>query len=170
MRLIGNFQIPAIDVAKFKSALHKTLSEALTVGTKAYLETVVPLVSTEGVPVWSGASRATFARLASYVEYAINWTPVPKAPDRISLGLDTGTATFDTGQTKEGVYTFTYLTDLPHLIVNEYHDATQWGFHLTHPGPYRFQEKGKDAFEAATSDIELPSWESFLDTRQMNVG
>jgi hypothetical protein len=116
------------------------------------------------MPVWSAASRATFAPLASQVEYALGYSPVSDAPNRIDIGIGASpgdNGTFQRGETP-GVYSFTYSTTLPHLIVNEYHNANNFppkngrSFHLTDPGPYRFQEKGKAAFLKYASEITLP--------------
>ena len=174
MKLNGNFQVPKVNLNQFQQALHQELTKALVEGAKVYLEKVVPENKDDHVPVWSGASRATFARLASYVEYVIAWAPVTtpagQAPDRIAMGLGQGEAIFDPGRSAPGVYSFTYETTLPHLIINESYDATQWGFHLRHPGPYHFQEKGRLAFEQSASTVVLPSWGSLLDVAQLRVG
>jgi hypothetical protein len=174
MKLTGNFQVPKVNLNQFQQALHQELTKALVEGAKVYLEKVVPENKDEHVPVWSGASRATFARLASYVEYAIAWgpvtTPAGQAPDRVAMGLEHGEAVFDPGRSTSGVYTFTYETTLPHLIINESYDATQWGFRLRHPGPYHFQEKGRLAFEQFASTVVLPGWGSLLGVAQLRVG
>ena len=98
-----------------------------------------------GIPIWSGASVATFSKLASKVGLGMSINTAGDAPDRIRLGEENSEATF-TPDRDSGIYSFSYVTTLPHLIVNEYHDATQWGFNLKHPGPYHFQEKGQEAF------------------------
>lgn len=170
MRLYGEFQAPKVDFGAFTRALHEELTKALAGGARAYLQMVVPKDKEAGVPVWSGASRGTFSELASYVEYAIALAPVGDAPDRVSLGMSTGTAFFDPGSTTPGLYTFTYQTWLPHLIINEYYDARQWGFHLKNPGPYHFQEDGQVAFETYASTVDLPGWDSLLDVVHIRVG
>jgi len=159
-----------VNLNQFQQALHQELAKALVDGAKTYLETVAPKNMSEGIPVWSGASRATFSELASYVEYVISCSPVHGAPNRIALGTDSGTAIFEPGTVSPGVYSFTYETTLPHLIINEYHDATQWGFRLKNPGPYHFQEKGRLAFEQFASTVVLPGWGSLLDVVQLRVG
>ena len=56
----------------------------------------------------------------------------------------------------KGRYVFTVPTTLPWLIINEYFDATQWGFHLKKPGPYDFQKKGQAAFRKFAETVRLP--------------
>ena len=170
MHLTGNFQIPKVDLNQFQQALHEELTKALVTGAKTYLETVVPKDTGEGIPVWSGASRATFSQLADHVEYVISCSPVHGAPDRIVMGMGSGTAMFEPGTVTAGVYSFTYETTLTHLIINEYYDATQWGYHLKRPGPYHFQEKGRLAFEQVASTIVLPGWGSLLSVAQLRIG
>jgi hypothetical protein len=163
MHLTANFKAPTVNFAKFKASLHERLAEALAQAGMKYL-----MATAETLPVWSGASRATFTPLASYVGLVLSITPVAKS--RIALGEGLGTATFDAGDTNPGLYTFSYETTLPHLIINEYHDATQWGFHLKNPGPYHFQGRGEQAFREFASELVLPGWGSILDWVQIKVG
>ena len=83
------------------------------------------------IPVWSGASRATFVKLAQQIGYnlpvapaAVQCGPRPvHQPDR-PHGM--GEAQSDgslTANKETGEYTFTYSTTLPWLIWNEYHNA-----------------------------------------------
>ena len=63
-----------------------------------------------------------------------------------------------------------YTTSLPWLIINEYFDATQWGFHLKKPGPYDFQAKGLAAFLKFAEKVRLPDPFSCLKFAQIKVG
>jgi len=173
MRLTGTFQIPRVNLGRFRQALHVRLSEALAQASMKWLEATAEAT----VPVWSGASRATFSPLASYISYALSLTPVGTAPNRIELGVATGKGAFDVDDS-QGIYSFTYSTTLPHLIVNEYSDANSFinpetgvpYFHLRNPGPYHFQEKGERAFRQYASTTELPGWGSILDVVTLRVG
>jgi hypothetical protein len=104
------------------------------------------------------------------------FTPVSDAPDRIQMGLNNGEAVFEV-DSSQSIYSFTYSTTLPHLIINEYFNANDFPeknghqFHLTHPGPYHFQEAGRRTFERfAESDIQLPDLTDFVDTVQLSAG
>jgi hypothetical protein len=129
----------------------------------AWLETTV----LAEVPVWSGASRATFLALARNIEYSIPIAPV--SPSRIGEGIAAGSGVMETNA-GSGRYVFRYGTTLPWLIVNELNDATQWGFHLRKPGPYDFQEKGRAAFQRFAEKVRLPSPFAYLTAKQIKVG
>jgi hypothetical protein len=174
MRLSAQFQVPRVNISRYRQALHEHLSEALAQAGTAWLQAT----ATEIVPVWSAASRATFSPLASYVGYVLSLSPVADAPNRIQLGIDNGQATFEADR-DSGVYSFSYSTTLPHLIINEYFNANTFidpltgrqYFHLKNPGPYHFQEAGRRAFERfAANDIQLPDLTDFVDTLQLSAG
>ncbi len=177
MRLTAKFQVPRVNFNRFRQALHENLSQSLAEAAKQWLSAVVPASTMEGIPVWSGASRATFLRLASYVEYVFAFAPVADAPDRIEFGLANGTGTFEMDAV-QGIYRFSYSTTLSHLIINEYYNANTFinpktdkpYFHLKRPGPYHFQEAGERAFRQFASGIELPGWRYIVDTTQLSVG
>jgi hypothetical protein len=173
MRLSAVFQVPRVNFARYRAALQERMSEVLKQAAVQYLR-----ATAEGkVPVWSGASRATFSALASHVDYALFIAQASGAPNRIDLGLAHGVGVFEIDAT-QGLFSFTYSTTLPHLIVNEYYNANtfinpktgQPYFHLKTPGPYHFQEAGQDAFREATAQVELPGWEDIMDTTSIQVG
>jgi hypothetical protein len=176
MHMSARFQVPKVNLARFKEALHARLSECLAQAAAIWLQTT----ATGIVPVWSGASRATFSELAGYVGYVLSFPIQSDAPNRIGWGVSEGTGTFmlQTDVAK-GLYQFSYSTTLPHLMINEYYNANlftnpltgQPYFHLIHPGPYHFQEAGQEAFRRyASSEIVLPGWDSILDTVRLCVG
>jgi len=173
MRLSAVFQVPRVDWNRFRAALHERLVTALTDATRQWLQaTAVDLV-----PVWSGASRATFSPLASYVNFVLSCTPAVGAPNRIDLGIANGTGTWTAGEIP-GLYRFIYSTMLPHLIINEYYNANTFinphtglpYFHLTNPGPYHFQEAGARAFEEVAAKVQLPGWDAILTTTIVRAG
>ena len=157
MKLVGTFKVPKIAPSYLKE-LHERLTHTLTEATKAYLNTIVSIV-----PVWGGASRATFSPLASHVEMTLAIFPVAQV-NTIELGIGESTAEFIAGPSE---YSFTYNTALPHLNINEYYDANQWGLHLKQPGPYGFQEQGKAAFEAVVSEFEWPELVYEIETKHV---
>jgi hypothetical protein len=170
MHLTASFKTPKVDFAKFRQALHDQLAETLAQAGMKYL-----MATAETLPTWSGASRATFTPLASHVGFVLSIAPV--AISRIDLGAELGNATFDAGETDPSLYTFSYETTLPHLIVNEYHNTNTFinpangkpYFHLKNPGPYHFQSKGEKAFRDFASEVVLPGWGSILDWVQITV-
>lgn len=151
MKFTGTLMAPRLNVAQYRAALDKYMHEIMVQAVTVWLETTVMAE----VPVWSGASRATFLALARKIEYGIPILPV--ALSREDQGEAQSTGELDLGQTKAGQYVFTYSTTLPWLIINEYFDATQWGFHLHKPGPYAFQPKGAAAFLKFAETVRLPN-------------
>lgn len=169
MHIKAVFKAPQLKLAKYRRKLHEQLSEALAESCKVWLTAAI------GLPIWSGASVATFTPLASYVAFALAPIPVGGAPNRVSIGIANGSAAFEAG-TKPGLYTFTYSTTLPHLIINEYHNANTFigpngpYFRLKNPGPYHFQKRAAEAFRSFVPTIKLPGWGSILDVATIVVG
>jgi hypothetical protein len=174
MHFSGTFRLPKVDMNEFNKLLDERLVRAITQGAREWLTAVIedstPRV---GMPVWSAASRATFSPLASQAEFALGYAPVPDAPNRIDMGIGASpgdNGTFERGETP-GMYSFTYSTSLRHLIINEYNNANTFlnkdgkqYFHLTDPGPYHFQEKGKAAFLKYAATVSLPDVPVFTAT------
>jgi hypothetical protein len=152
MKFNGQFSIPRIDVAAYRSALDQHMSDMIAQALMAWLEAVLA-----EIPVWSGASRATFVKLADSISYSLPITPT--VMDRTWKGEAQSdgslTANKDTGE-----YSFTYGTTLPWLIWNEYHNAnvepdpTLFG-RLIKEGPYNFQAVGARAFLAFADKVDL---------------
>ena len=162
VKFTANFVAPRIDLAKYRNILDKTLREAIAQAIVEWLEATV----LGEVPVWSGASRATFLALARNIQYNIPIFPV--APSRVGRGVSESSASLET-DAMSGRYVFTYHTTLPWLIINEYFDARQWGFHLKKPGPYDFQKKGQDAFRRYAMNVRLPNPFDYLTVTSIKV-
>jgi len=165
MKLKAKFMAPLINIDKFRNALHQKLSEALTQACVTWLNTVIKESTAVGLPIWSGASISTFTPLASQVGFELASGPIEGVKKRVADGV----GLFEPGTKQAGLYTFTYATDLKHLTINEYRDVSQW-IHLKTPGPYHFQEKGKNAFLEFAKTIELPGWGEFTDVTVIGVG
>lgn len=157
MKLTARYQVPQVS-ALFRKELDEHLKHVLVEATKAYLHATV-----DTIPVYGGASRATFSPLASEVEFALLISPVVEST--IAIGEAMGQARFVAGPSE---YSFTYMTTLPHLVTNEYYDATKFGIHLKSPGPYQFQERGQLAFwDTVSSLLEWPALS--FDTRSIDA-
>lgn len=165
MKFTAQLSVPHIDLAAYRSALHAHMSDAIAQALMAWLEAVLA-----EIPVWSGASRATFVKLAAAISYSL---PVAPAAVNAAHGLFTsridrtskGSAESDgqlTANKDTGEYTFTYGTTLPWLVWNEYHnanvepDATLF-YRLIKPGPYNFQAVGARAFLRIADKVDLLS-------------
>ena len=156
MKFKAEFIVPKIDMASV-SLIDETLKEAISQAVMEWLNAVLGLI-----PVWSGASRATFKKLASIIGMNV---PVDMASvtsrEGIGESLSSGKVSFND---PPAVYTFEYSTELPWLIWNEYHNAnedpdpTKWPppAKLKRPGPYEFQQRGYLAFVQFAKTVVLP--------------
>ena len=154
MKLKAQFQAPRIS-ASYRQTLQESLTHELVKASQAYLHAVADAL----IPVYGGASRATFSQLASHAEFALTIDPV--GPNTVELGAANGQCAWLAGPSE---YSFTYTTTLPHLIINEYQNANEfqrpgggYWFHLHNPGPYHFQEAGEAAFYQSLSTLDLPA-------------
>jgi len=167
MKFTAQFAAPRIDIAGYRAALDRHMREALTQAVMHWLGHVLDVV-----PCWSGASRATFQRLASTIEVRVPISPVTN--DRISQGFAESEGKLNLDE-PPGCYTFTYRTSLPWLVWNEYHnansepDATKWPppAKLLQPGPYEFQAKGYLAFIDFAKSVDLPDVAPFIKANQI---
>lgn len=170
------FQVE-IDRSKWIKRLDAVLEKEIKKAATVWLNATVLLV----IPVWSGASRATFLKLARSVGFPLTITGIqarstdnPRAlGPRVGFQQSRG----EVSRVENGRVSFTYHTSLFHLVFNEFNDANsnpvagRLFARLKEPGPYNFQEIGKDAFEDyARTAIELPSPWRGLKRRTLRVG
>lgn len=153
MKINANFTSILIDIEKTKELYHQYMMEKLTQVAFAWVNAAEAVV-----PVWTGASKATFLQLAHAVGFTITIVSSPTAPaDATGLGKAQSEGRLGPVDPDKGQYFFTYSTTLDHLIENEQINAnTALGLHLKHPGPYHFQELGQAAFEKEAKDTRLP--------------
>ena len=154
MKFTGTMRSFRIDKQAYKDRLHEWLSNRVTHAAFLWLNAVL-----SEIPVWSGASHATFLHLARAVGYQL--AVQPRVISRQSYGQSHGDGEVEADPVK-GQYTFRYSTTLPHLIYNEEFnanatpDATLF-YRLIKPGPYRFQQRGVKAFEEYAKTVRLPN-------------
>ncbi len=165
MKFTAQFSIPRIDVAAYRNTLDSHLKAAIAQGLMEWLEAVLA-----EIPVWSGASRATFVKLAQQINYGLPVAPVAvnaahglftERMDRAWMGMAHSDGKLTTDK-ETGEYTFTYTTTLPWLIWNEYHNANvepdpTLFYRLIEPGPYSFQVVGARAFLRFAESVDLPA-------------
>jgi hypothetical protein len=159
MKFTAQFSVPRIDVSAYQKALDQHMTQAIAQALMVWLEAVLA-----EIPVWSGASRATFTKLASAISYSIPISPT--VIDRTGTGQASG----DGGMVMDkatGEYTFTYSTTLPWLIWNEYHNANvdpdpSLFYRVLKEGPYNFQVVGARAFLRFADNVDLPPVKPFV--------
>ena len=158
---------PRIDLAGYRAALHKQLSEAIVEAAHEWLDaTVVALI-----PEWSGASVSTFYHLSRAVNFSLTAGTAGIAPDRRSDGRRDSDGGLDIDRAK-GTYIFNYGTTLRWLIHNEYNTPDtdpNIFFRLKNPGPYHFQEAGAKAFRQYAQKVRLPDPRRHIKANQIKV-
>jgi len=164
--LRARFERPVFNLGAYRRELDREITEILA---RSAFEYVVAAV--EQIPVWSGASRATFSRLASIVS-----APLPISPV-VSSGVSRGASQGGGGlNVRNGLGSFIYQTTLPHLVFNESNNGNtpggrgpgQFG-RLRTPGPYNFQEVAGDRAEAVLNEFRGPDPRVNISVRTTDV-
>lgn len=110
------------------------------------------------IPVWSGASRATFEQLGAAIGEPVPLSHKADAPNRIALGRANGRGGIE--KDGEGNWRFFYETSLVYLSANEQQSVGvgQYGVvsGLIQPTPYNFRGKANAALQGFASDVPLP--------------
>ena len=160
MRFTGTFKSIKINTSAYTKVLDDFLEEQVKRAATAWLNATVVAV----IPVWSGASAATFRKLAQAVSFPLTITGVAPQGAYGALGPQYGMQRSEgSTETQGGVSTFTYGTSLFHLVYNESQDgnvnkkAAGVFASLNNPGPYGFQALGASAFEEFAQNVRLPS-------------
>lgn len=161
-KISGKFKEPFIDIDKYKKLLQDQLVESVIQAAMRWLST-----ATDIVPVWSGASRATFLSLARAIHYSLSISP--RVISRVSLGNAHGDGGLQIDR-DAAKFSFYYSTTLPHLIYNEYNDANQnpdptLYSRLLQPGPYNFQDIARQACLSELSNARLPDPRAAIGTK-----
>lgn len=152
----------------FGSAVDQRLSTLIEQAGYAWLNAFVLRV----IPVWSGASRSTFLKLAREVNFPLTVTGISAPRKLISsdssrygprAGFQRSSGEVSKDATN-GVYFFKWETNLFQLVFNEQQDANanptagRLFSRLKQPGPYNFRELGRAAFvEFSRDKVTLPS-------------
>jgi hypothetical protein len=170
MKATFEYSLVKFSVAAYTKALNKEMTQFLKEAVGVWISAAVSVI-----PVWMGASHATFIKLAGKIGQTFNLggrTPIPGF-----FGPADGQAASRGSLTVwNGVYVAEYSTTLWHLIYNEYNDgnldkvAARVKSHLKQPGPYGFQEKANAAFKAYTdSQVRMPSPWAYITLVQRKV-
>lgn len=150
------------DLNAYKRTLEIELKEALARSAFQWLVTATGLI-----PVWSGASHGTFADLAQAIGFVQSIAPASTAPgDQSALGKAVSDGNFVADITS-GLFYFSYSTELPHLVYNEYNNANQspdptLRHRLLNPGPYNFQIAAREAYEKEIRSFVPPNPFTYL--------
>jgi len=161
MKIKATFQVPRFNLASYVAALSEVLSDAIAQAAFEWIN-----AATAEIPVWSGASHATFLKLANAIDFNLVINSAGNAPRRVSYGLQNSEGDLDIDAAK-GRFTFLYQTSLKHLVYNEFNNANidpDPGLlsRLINPGPYDFQGEGREAFLRSVRSVTLPDPSSHI--------
>jgi len=153
MKFVPKFVVPRLNLSSYRKTLHRHMMDVVSQAINIWLDAVLM-----EIPVWSGASRATFTHLAQVIRYNIPIAPV--AQSRVGIGISEGAGGLE-ADNNTGRYVFHYSTSLPWLIWNEYNNANvspdpSLFYRVIKEGPYNFQMKGSAAFLRFASTVDLP--------------
>jgi hypothetical protein len=168
MKIKASFQIPELNVQGYVNTLSEELADALSRAAFEYIG-----AATAEIPVWSGASHATFLHLAREIGFNLSIPEANNAPRRVSYGLRNSSGSFEADRAA-GRFSFTYETHLKHLVYNEFNNANidpDPGLfaQLLDPGPYEFQAAGRNAVSRIFAHVRLPDARRFVKVKKRQV-
>lgn len=161
MRLTADLQKAVVDLPKAVKTLADEFIAALAESAFQWIQTATSII-----PVWSGASHATFLLLAREIGFTLSIDTANNAPRRVNYGLNNSSGSFSADATV-GRFEWTYETKLPHLVYNESHNANAAPdpglfSQLLTPGPYQFQAAGEQVLLKTISTLDLPPTTDFI--------
>ena len=164
MKWETDFVTVDINMISYRRAVLNYLRELNKEAGRAWIKEVIKGTP---IPTWSGASRATFLKLARELDTVVPIGPIEAPIRRVSLGVASskGSGTFeDRGDVTVG---FDYDTNLRYLAYNEYNKATAGKYPKPFSNkvrftPYNFQERAAQAWEKEAKKAELPNPYSYI--------
>jgi len=164
MKVTCLLEAPKLDANRYKKELAKYMTAKLKEAIRAWLK-----ASIEVVPTWSGASRATFEKLARLGDMVIEYGPQKSYKNRKPLGRKESSAKVSINESS-GKFYFEWGTSLQYFIINNF-GAQQYipreqapannniisPKGLKNPGPYRIEDRGKKAVEELKITLPNPS-------------
>lgn len=165
MKFKATFIAPTLDLSAYRQYLNKYMEDWLKQAGREWLYAFIETT----IPHWSGASRATFEKLALELGTMIPYGTQKSIKNRIPLGREAGNDSGLELDPNSGRWHFKYHNTLRYLTYNEYNKVvygeapnvfSRSG--LLNPTPYHFQEKGLKAFEDFARFTVLPNPFKFL--------
>ena len=159
MRFRVNFKWAKLDRTTYMLALYHHMRLMNEKAGRIWLDAAVERIP---IPTWSGASRATFQRLASELNTTVPIGPKRSKKDRRPLGAASAVGSGVIEDRGKGYWGFKYVSNLRYLAYNEFNRAVpgpppQPFKGLKTPTPYGFQEKGAKAWLRFATKVRLPS-------------
>jgi len=125
-----------------------------------------------GIPTWSGASRATFSKLASELGTTVPMGPRGGNKSRVSEGLASAVGS-GVIEDKNTYYAgFKHTTSLGHLVYNEFNAPSPGPYPQPYSTkvtntPYFFGARGAAYWSALASKIRLPNPYKYMTIKRM---
>jgi len=163
MKTTTKFKPLKLDEKAYKRALRAFFKQKIKEAVRVYLSATVLAI----IPTWSGASRATFEKLAHDAGTSIPYGPQRSIKDRKPLGRNTSAGSGIHMNPATGKWSFSYKTQLRYLEYNEYNRATK-GFppqpfsDKVRFTPYGFQASGAAAVTSFMKKVKLPDPTKFM--------
>ncbi len=160
MKFKPNFTSIELDMPAYKRALDQYLTVKLKASGRKWLDATVR--TSTHIPTWSGASRATFQKLANELGTTVPIGPIRAKKDRTALGRASAVGSGVEVNPAKGIWKFTYATQLRYLIYNEYNPPVPgappkpWSTAVRFT-PYGFQDKGEAVWLDFVRNVVLPN-------------
>lgn len=167
MKFITNFYTMHLNLAKYRRIMLNHLRNINERAGQAWIDVAV---NKTPIPTWSGASRATFQKLANELGTTVPIGPIRAIKDRTNLGRSTSS---NSGVVEKDNYVgFRYETDLRYLRYNEYNRATagpppQPFSNRVRFTPYNFQTKSEAVWRKIARTVKLPNPIRYITKRKI---
>jgi len=169
MKFTTDFTAIGLNLSAYKRVLLNHLRNINERAGQAWMHAVV---NETPIPTWSGASRATFQKLASELGTSVPIGPIRAKKDRIALGKGSAAGS-GVIEDKVTMYVgFEYKTSLRYLAYNEYNKAVKGPPPQPYSNnvrftPYNFQSRGLTAWKRIAKTAKLPNPFRYLTKRKM---
>lgn len=163
MQFTTDFYWLDLSLAEYQKVLLNTLRYYNEKAGQAWIDAAV---NKTPIPTWSGASRATFQKLAEELGTSVPIGPL-KTRSRVALGKSVSTSSGVVEDEKTSFVGFVYETDLRYLAYNEYNLATagpppQPFSNNVRFTPYNFQSRAMQAWLSVAKTAQLPNPYNYL--------
>jgi hypothetical protein len=166
MKFKTDFRSLHLDLTAYSKALLTALRSLNERAGQAWIHAAV---DSTPIPTWSGASRATFQKLARELGTNVSIGPL-RTKSRVSLGSSTsaGSGVVES----KGYAGFIYETNLRYLAYNEYNSAVA-GIppapfsNKVRFTPYNFQSRALAAWEKVAVTAKLPNPYQFITGKKL---
>ena len=172
MKFTADFTSIKLNLAAYNRAL---LIDLRRLNKKAGGEWIHAAVNKSPIPTWSGASRATFQRLASELGTSVPIGPIRAKKSRVSLGQATSAGSKVVEEmvgSAPAFVGFIYTTSLRYLGYNEYNRAVKGAppqpfSNNVRFTPYGFQDRARQAWQVVADTAKLPDPYRYLERKKI---